>query len=256
MWKQNNTHTHTHTARRLVKEYLNNYCCSVDELWWSTGVKFKVLGVLVVPLVIATVSPDCHRSTLGDTGGQGTALFSSMQLPEPCSLANSEAILLLNEWFILCKNLRLSEEDGKWCLQGLSACGQQEDMIIEWLRHTFLNIQCETGRYGAREGRQWSRTVKMWQNQGTCEKGGNQAVGGYLGHTGFFLIARTICSMSATSDVQLLLFSWVTRLQWNDAVTPYAEHAIILPKQRSDHSASLTSSLANPPVFVVFSWIL
>lgn len=59
-------------------------------------------------------------------------------------------------------------------------------MIIEWLRHTFLNIQCETGRYGAREGRQWSRTVKMWQNQGTCEKGGNQAVGGYLGHTGFF----------------------------------------------------------------------
>lgn len=72
----------------------------------------------------------------------------------------------------------------------------------------------------------------------------------------FFLIACTICSLSATLDVQLLLLSWVTQLQWNYAVTPYAEHAIILPKQQSDHSASLTSRLTNPWVFVVFSWIL
>lgn len=62
--------------------------------------------------------------------------------------------------------------------------------------------------------------------------------------------------MSATLAVQLLLFSWVTQLQWNYAVTPYAEHAIILPNQQSDHSASLTSSLTNPPVFGVFPWIL
>lgn len=48
----------------------------------------------------------------------------------------------------------------------------------------------------------------------------------------------------------------LTQLQWNYAATPYAEHAIILPKQQSDHSASLTSRLANPMVFVVFSWIL
>ena len=145
----------------------------------------------------------------------------------------------------------------KLCLRGLSACGQQEDMIIEWLHHTFLNIQCEMGRYGAREGRRRSRTGEMWQNQGMCEKGGKQAVGRYLGHTGvFFLISCTICSMSATLDVQLLLFSWVNRLQWNYAATPYAEHAIILPKQQSDHSASLTSSLTNPQVFVVFFWIL
>lgn len=153
---------------------------------WCVLVKTEVLSEQVVPLLIAAVSPDCHRSAAGGTRGRGGAYIPTMQPPEPCIRGNSEAILMRNKWFILCKNLWLSEGDGKLCLRGLSARGQQEDMIIEWLHHTFLNIQCETGRYGTREGRQRSRTGEMWQNQGMCEKGGNQAVGRYLGHTGFF----------------------------------------------------------------------
>lgn len=134
---------------------------------------------LLLSVLFAT---DEHQVTPGE---HGRVQIQNMRPPEPRRHGNSGAILMLNKWFILCKNLRLSEQDGKLCLRGLSVCGQQEDMIIEWLHHTFLNIQCEMGRYGE-EGKRRSRTVKMWENRGMCEKGGNQAVGRYLGHTEFF----------------------------------------------------------------------
>lgn len=119
------------------------------------------------------------------------------------------------------------------------------DCIIHFWTYNVKQGDMERG-----EGRRRSRTREMWQNQGMCEKGGKTRLRWrYLGHTGlfFFKIARTICSVSATLDVQLLPFSRVTRLQWNYAATPYAEHAIILPKQQSDHSASLTSKPHKSP---------
>lgn len=107
----------------------------------------------------------------------------------------------------------LSEEDEELCLWGLSACGQQEDMIIEWLH---LSIQCETGdveqgREAAKQSREdVTESGDVWKGRepGCCEIFRPHRV---------VLIACTICYMSASLDVQLLPFSWVAQLQWNDA---------------------------------------
>lgn len=93
----------TKRARRLLKEYLNNYCCSVDESWCvcgrALGLSQTSLVCRFVPLLIAAVSPDCCRSSPGDTRG-------TLQSPNPeprapslnlAARANSEAILMLNK---------------------------------------------------------------------------------------------------------------------------------------------------------------
>lgn len=223
----------------------------------SSGVRTKVFRVQVVPLLIAAVSPDCHRSAPGDTRGKWQSTKSkNMQPPESSACTQGKFSCWINDSSFV-KNLWLSEEDGKLCLQGLSACAQQEDMIIEWLHHTFLNIQCETGRYGAREGKRWSRTGKMWQNQGMCKKGGNQAVGRYLGHTGVFFFNRLhnmqlVCYLGCPAAAALLGNATTMKLCCDSLCRTcyYSPKATIwsfsVPNEQTHKSLW---------VFVVFSWI-
>lgn len=125
----------------------------------------------------------------------------------------------------------LSEEDEELCLWGLSACGQQEDMIIEWLH---LSIQCETGDVEqGKEAAEQSREDVT--ESGDVWKGREPGCCKIFGPHWVVLIACTICYMSASLDVQLLPFAWVAQLQWNDAES-FCIHAILLPKQQSDHS--------------------
>lgn len=251
------------------------------QSWWvmmclccSAGIKAEVLSVEVAAAAACDwgcqpwtpqISTRWHRGDMAEPKSQ------------TCSLLNLAACTVWKQFSCWMndsssKNMWLSKE----VEEGKKKCFVRFIMLIKprkphssvriWLPNDcvthFWECFVRKGRYGAKEGKRLSKAAKMWQNQEICEKGRNQAVRRYLGHAVFFVFlfflktAYTICSLSATLDVQLLLFSRVTQLQWNYAATPYAEHAIILPKQQSDHSASLTSRLANPMVFVVFSWIL
>lgn len=176
---------------RLLKDFLNNYYCSGDELWGVCAtvllLSLRVLWVQVAPLLTAAVSPDCYRAALGDIRGHGRVQIPTMQLPELCSQGNSEAILMLNKWFNRWKNFVIVRV--RWEIVFVK-------FISVWLTggydywmtasFFFWTYNVKQGDMEQGRGKQQSTTVKMWQNQGMCEKGGNQAVGGYLGHTGFF----------------------------------------------------------------------
>ena len=180
-------------ARRLLKEFLNNYCRSADESWCVCATALgrgrrslvcrRPRSWLPLSVLIAT---DQHRS---DTRGmrQSPSPKHAMHL-NLCSQGQFKgsppaAWMIHPLWKMrdcqrktgncVCEVYQRAANGRIWLLN---------DCIIHFWTYNVKQGDTERG-----EGRRRSRTGEMWQNQGMCEKGGKTRLRRrYLGHTEFF----------------------------------------------------------------------
>lgn len=136
----------TETPQRIPEQLLLRCWWVVMSLWHNTEDTTKVLIVCRCShFLSAAVNPGCHISAAGDTRGTWqspnpkhesawTVQPGQIQRQFSCWINDSSSIKTL-----------LSEEDEGLSLWGLSACGQQEDMIIEWLHLHFWTHNVKRG---------------------------------------------------------------------------------------------------------------